>query len=403
MHTAGEIQSTLAQIPIRHNVASMIMLCGLVQGFVLSAVIALRSGPNNQPLRLMGGFLFLLSLVGLDVYLCYTGLMKYTLWANDSTEVFILMLGPLVYFFLRSLLQKERIEFRENWLHFVLPGLYLLLHLIHFFQPSAVKLNCYLDAYFPHLPFVTEPPRSALTNFSFAVRSQWRWMMLGSFSVYSFLSARIILQQGNKIRNYFWLDPNTDKYSFSKNLVWLFLAGFLIIAIVFLNYENDLGDHYISIFFSLVIYGTSILMLSESRFFEKSWIADKYDTSGLKTDAKKIVDRAVSYIRQEGYHLQPDGSLKDLARRLDLAPNYLSQAVNTQTGQNFNDFINQFRIAEAKKRLVDDNYAHLNIAGIGQTVGFNSKSAFYAAFKKHAETTPSAYLKKVRKNGIKAS
>ncbi len=391
-----DIQSIIDTIPIQHNGISMIMLCGLVQGFVLSLVIAFRSNKDNQPMRLIGWFLFFLSIIGLDVYLCYTGLMKHTLWANDSTEVFILLLGPSVYFFLISLLSRERITIRSHWIHFVLPAFYMMIHTIFFLQPISVKLNCYISAYFPDLPLVEEPTRSILANICFSVRSYWRAIMLISFSWYAFLSARVIYRQGERIHGYFWLDAKTDKYGFSKNLVFLFLVGFVIVFLVFWNFENDLGDHYISIFFSLAIYGTSIFMLSESRFFEKSWIADKYETSGMKSDAEQIVTRAAQYIRQEAYHLNSDGSLKDLAEQLELAPNYLSQAINTQTGQNFNDFINQYRIEEAKKRLVDENYAHLNIAGIGQSVGFNSKSAFYASFKKHAQTTPSAYLKKTK-------
>lgn len=389
----SEIQEILQQIPIKHNLASMIMFCGFVQGFLLYFVITLKSRQASQPVRLMGWFIGCLSLIGLDVYLCYTGLMKYMLWANDYSEVFILLLGPLVLFFLQSILRKEQIDLKSNWFHFILPVFYLIIQSSYFVQPLPFKLNAYTSAYYPDLPFIEEPAKSGFVSFTFAIRAHWRFIMLFSVSGYLLLSIRILLMHRNKIQNVLWLGLARDKYSFSKNLVWLFLLAFSLIAVVFWNFKNDLGDHYISIFFSLTLFGINIFMLSESRFFEKSWIADKYDTSGLKTDSQSILEAAITYVKEKSYHLNSDASLKDLAKQLNISSNYLSQAINGQSGQNFNDFINYYRIEEAQKRLLDENYAHLNVAGIGQSVGFNSKSAFYAAFKKLTQTTPSAYLK----------
>ena len=60
---------------------------------------------------------------------------------------------------------------------------------------------------------------------------------------------------------------------------------------------------------------------------------------------------------------------------------------------NFNDFINQYRVEEAKIRLVDPEYSNLTVAAIGNSVGFTSKSAFYSAFKKHTQLSPSAFIK----------
>ena len=88
-----EVQSLIDQIPIRHNWISMIQLCGIVQGFLLSFVIFYRNRPENQSIRLFGFFIFFISIILTDNYLCYTGLMKYTLPLNDSTEVFVLLLA----------------------------------------------------------------------------------------------------------------------------------------------------------------------------------------------------------------------------------------------------------------------------------------------------------------------
>jgi AraC-like DNA-binding protein len=71
--------------------------------------------------------------------------------------------------------------------------------------------------------------------------------------------------------------------------------------------------------------------------------------------------------------------------------NYLSQVINQQTGKNFFDFINSYRITEATTILSEDVENRQNILNLAMSVGFNSKSAFYNAFKKHTGMTPTQY------------
>jgi AraC-like DNA-binding protein len=59
--------------------------------------------------------------------------------------------------------------------------------------------------------------------------------------------------------------------------------------------------------------------------------------------------------------------------------------------QNFFDFINFYRVQEVKTRLNDPAEKHLTFVALAQEAGFNSKSAFYAAFKKHTKMTPSQF------------
>src|SRR4030095_13495565 len=86
-------------------------------------------------------------------------------------------------------------------------------------------------------------------------------------------------------------------------------------------------------------------------------------------------------------------TLQKLAKTLAISPHHLSQIINEQLNQNFFDFINYHRIEEAKRMLVDPARPHYSILAISEEVGFNSKSAFNAAFKKHTDMTPSEFRK----------
>lgn len=89
----------------------------------------------------------------------------------------------------------------------------------------------------------------------------------------------------------------------------------------------------------------------------------------------------------------PNLGLVSVAKKLKISSNYLSQLVNKLTGQNFADYINTFRIEDAKLKLTDTKFANYTIVGIGLESGFNSKSTFYSAFKKITEISPNVYRK----------
>ncbi|HEX8576272.1 MAG TPA: helix-turn-helix domain-containing protein [Flavobacterium sp.] len=84
-------------------------------------------------------------------------------------------------------------------------------------------------------------------------------------------------------------------------------------------------------------------------------------------------------------------TLVKLASMMDISIHQLSYLINTGFDENFYQFINRYRIEEANKLILDESMAHLNFQEIGFEVGFNSKSVFYATFKKYTGQTPSEY------------
>ena len=102
-------------------------------------------------------------------------------------------------------------------------------------------------------------------------------------------------------------------------------------------------------------------------------------------------------LEQQAY-LRPDLTLPRLADAVGCSVNHLSQVINAGFKMSFFDYLNQHRIQHAKVllgNLDDQNAAILNVAF---TVGFNSNSAFYAAFKKCVGQTPAQYRRGENKN-----
>ena len=118
----------------------------------------------------------------------------------------------------------------------------------------------------------------------------------------------------------------------------------------------------------------------------------KYAKSGLHPDQMKTYTRRLAALMySEKVYLESDLTMLKLAALVDCSVNHLSQAVNSGFGMNFFDFLNSYRVEDAKMMLGRDHPNSPAILEVPFAVGFNSNSAFYAAFKKATGQTPAQY------------
>jgi AraC-like DNA-binding protein len=102
----------------------------------------------------------------------------------------------------------------------------------------------------------------------------------------------------------------------------------------------------------------------------------------------------------EKIYLENELDLPAVAERLGISVHDASYLINKISGDNFYNFINQYRIQEAKRLLISPEGKKLNMLGIAYEAGFNSKTAFNTAFKKWVGISPSEYVKQ-QKNSWK--
>lgn len=118
----------------------------------------------------------------------------------------------------------------------------------------------------------------------------------------------------------------------------------------------------------------------------------KYGGSSLSDEtAKSIVDSVRIALESDDLFKIQGLSLQSLADKIDVNQTYLSQAINSQLDMSFSEYVNEYRIREAERMLVSDDYANLSVEGIATEVGFRSRSAFYRAFKQKTGMTPSQF------------
>ncbi|MBO2032847.1 helix-turn-helix domain-containing protein [Siccationidurans ginsengisoli] len=110
---------------------------------------------------------------------------------------------------------------------------------------------------------------------------------------------------------------------------------------------------------------------------------------GLAPELLPWRDKLLALMATERPWLEPELTLAELAQRLRTTPNLLSKVINAGCGQNFNDFVNTYRVHEASRKLADPHFAHYSLVGVALDSGFNSKSTFNRVFKKLLGQAPS--------------
>lgn len=117
------------------------------------------------------------------------------------------------------------------------------------------------------------------------------------------------------------------------------------------------------------------------------------NTSEENETYKNDLQQLTSYMETEKPYLNPSLSIRNLAKELKMNSRDLSVLINQKLNQHFFDFVNEYRIKEAMDILSNPKKNEVTILEILYEVGFNSKSSFNTAFKKHTGQTPTEFRK----------
>ena len=122
--------------------------------------------------------------------------------------------------------------------------------------------------------------------------------------------------------------------------------------------------------------------------------ATKNETSRPEPDSKPTYDKLLILLEADELFLSQNIKISNLARALSVTEKSVSRAVNEHAGENFNAFINRYRVNHAAKLIISDTYSHYTIDAIAEEAGFANKVSFYKAFRRIEGISPSEYRKK---------
>lgn len=365
-------------IPLVFDWFGVFMLLGVAQGLFISYFFLIKANSGVANFRYLGWLIFGMSLIVLEIFLCYTGLIIKVIHYYDVSEPVNFLYGPLLYLLAASLAGKK---VKKQYWHFLPFFLYLLYACLFYVQTGVYKFNAYLWSYHPEIEqlsidaFIPEDP--------FGLKDHVN--QLAIFQAICYLVPIAI-----HLKTYYfnakgrknWLLAFYGLHFFSL-LYWIYKTIFVV---------RDLQDYVAASLDTLTIYFVSYHTIKEAFTPGQERTGPKYAKSTLPEQLKdKILDKLLAQMEDKKLYLQPQLTLHALAAELKTSTHHLSQVMNERLDKNFRELIAQYRVVEAKRLLSDPSYLHLKLQAIGERSGFNSKSSFNTTFKKNTGHTPSAY------------
>ncbi|MFK7936224.1 MAG: helix-turn-helix domain-containing protein [Saprospiraceae bacterium] len=371
------------------NFANTATSIGLFLGVTLSIFLLFNQSAKNKANLFLGLLILCYSANMLQGYLYGSRVLDqvpHLIWLGNYLVPFV---GPLMYFYVLACTEKGFKMHPKLYLHFI-PFIISMIG----FMPIAM-----LDGASKYALFVK------LVNEGELAFPAWhRMLRVLHMAAYFILSVLLILRYRRHI-------SNTSSNIHVAYHRWLLFFSLTLIAPVCTYLLFGLTNNNPSFpsilmgnisFFLTCIY---LAVLFKPSLFNKfpnqidpvtENSKKKYQNSSLHTEQKeKLVEKLLTYMEKEQPFQQSELTLDELAEQVNIPSHYLSQIINEKLQVNFLDFVNKYRVEKAKELMTNPKYEHYTIIAAAFEAGFNSKTAFYTAFKRFTGTTPGKYRRSV--------
>jgi putative ABC transport system permease protein len=338
-----------------------------------------RAANRFLSLALTTMVLWLLWVLGRDI-----GLASYfPRWSRLPLR-FSLAFGPLIFFYVMKITRPEYKFRRKDLLHFSPLLLELGAHVLEVRNSIITGTATYNTTLFHQL-------NPALQLLAFT-----------SVAIYLYTSYRLVERFYNDIK---FIGGDRHRYT----LRWLHrsLIGFgalWLLWIPFTAADYFYYQHRLSIqaYYPLyLLLAVTTIGMAVAAFFRQEAGALAETPSFLKLPLPAEMKQSGIWLKKAVkanlYYLDPDLSLSSLGEKLGLTTHELSRIINTVLKKSFNDFINEYRVAEVTRKMQDPAYDHLTLLGIAFESGFNSKTTFNRTFKQITGKSPVEYKNELKK------
>ncbi|MBV8390141.1 MAG: ABC transporter permease [Mucilaginibacter sp.] len=352
----------------------------LFTGFTFILLLAFTKKANRSADRFLAmalavATLWIARILAIDIHLT-----DYVPFWNRLPMQYSLALGPLIYFYVLKITRPEY-EFRRK-------------DLLHF-SPLLLELGAYA------LEAVQSINTGAATDDTVVFQR-----LNPILQLLAFISVTFYLYKGHKLIEGFYQQQKFtggDRYRHALRWLHRLLIGFgmlwlLWIPLVAIAYYYQLGPQ---AYYPMYLLLVSTIIWMAAKAFLRTEIAMQPDAAPilkplLPAELKQKGTWLKKVVKENRYYQDSELTLSSLAEKLDLTTHELSRILNTVLKKSFNDFINEYRVQDAARKMQDPAFDHITLLGIAYESGFNSQSSFNRIFKQATGKSPVEY-----KNGLK--
>ena len=378
---------------------------------ILSLLLIYHNYSINKNSVYLSGLLVLISISGLIHY--------FVLFSSSENAIaffythfmpLLYLQGPLLYFYIVGTLQ-DTFTFKRKWLlHFIPSFIGLISIVTYYFKPWSYKLAIAKQIVASPLAFLQNPQSGNLF-----LNLPARTALLMLYAIVSMvLVVHYCIQNKTRINQIISKD---------KTILWLFFIiitiivstiSYMILIIDFMSTQiptreliNQLNMNIVTLisfslipviilFFPSVLYGLPKVK-NENKYNSKNkQDTNKTQLNDITAVNNDLIDLALliqEYLKNEKPFVDPQFSLDDLAKQLDVPKHHLYYCFNTLLNKKFSSIRKEMRVAYAKELLLNGNLKNQSMEGIWTNAGFSSKTNFFISFKEVTGSSPLEYLK----------
>ena len=369
-------------VDLNINVFNIIIISGVVYGFIFSGFVISQKVKNTIYLALVVLFLSLSNLQYWIFDTNYVSTLKYLRFIFIPWQWLIL---PMFFLYVANFIGKDVLTKRIKFILFSPFFFVLFLHILQLSYKFFVNSNYEIPSHFERGFFAYIDFFSIIFNIVIMIAS---YKMIKSY-------------EDDTSFNLNWVKSETGwlKTLIQIGLIICFCWFIAIAAVLLFSFSKTFLFYFMWILMSLLIYWIGHTGLNKSEQLEKRIeVRQKKINSILKNKNKnknnsKSFNSIKDIIENKKIYLNPKLSLSILSEKLNLSESHISRLVKQNTELSFTDYVNKFRIEEAMDMLKNNEFDKYNIEIIGLESGFNTKTSFFNAFKKFTGMTPNQFKK----------
>jgi AraC-like DNA-binding protein len=337
----------------------------------------------------------------------HTGRIRLSGALNILLPAGFLVLMPFAYLYLRTATNKAFEKWYTELLHFIPAFIILLLDIataviykiptFNLMKPESspflvllaaqiVLWSQFLFYTYHSISLLRKEKPEIRRGFSLQQVGEKKWLILLflSFGLFSMVMAVMVLDSMVHSKQ-------TDDIIF---YILAFIITTLLIGLFALKNKDILSNKVMFSPIDLNIANKDELSLKED--LNNNQKNNGNNKSQMTTDKMEELRKLISDRMSDKIFTDPKLSIEVLAKMINSNSKYVSQVFNDSFGSSFSNYINRLRIEEAKRIFCEHKSARYSIEGVGNMVGFQSKSTFNTQFRKFTGMTPGEYLKKVK-------
>jgi AraC-like DNA-binding protein len=296
-----------------------------------------------------------------------------------------LLIGPALYFYLRSQTNRSFKLKRRHLLHLI-PWLLFYVLRLQFFLRGADAVQAFQQSQAGEIVDVCG--------------TLVLWASLGFYFTKS-------IQLYKRYQSWIataYSDLETVNLHWFRNFIYVFILGYAFQqAMMSADYFAD-WNFYQDWWWNLALV-VIVIYVALKGYAQPQMVPFTFDESAIEKELKpkKEIDEAVKQgltaaMENAQLYLEPELTLASLAKRLNSTPAVVSATINQAFGRNFNEFVNGYRIAKFKREVGQPENKNLTLLGVAFDCGFNSKATFNRVFKKMEGISPKEFLDKISAN-----